>query len=94
MITKEFITQFKTGDKITLYKLNIYNETFPIHCTLVDDTFNEWGYYKRGSGWGLYRLSDDDFTCYEMLVRLYKKRSTYRFRTGFEIVDIKKGWVL
>ena len=93
MITLDKLREFKKGDKVTLYKLNIYDEPFAILGTLLEDGFKEWGYYKRSGGWGLSRISEDEEVCYEIQIRPYKKRSVYRFRTGFEIVDIKKGWI-
>lgn len=84
--------QFKVGDKITIYKLNIYNQPSPIHCTLMDDEFKQWG-YKCGAGWGLYKGNETDIPCYEVIVRRYKNKNWNKFRTTFEIVDVKEGWI-
>lgn len=92
MITLEQLKEFSKGDKITIYKKDIMNNPFSIKCTLVNDEFVEWGYYKQNCGWSLYKGSDAEEVCYKLEVRLYKNRNSHVFKTEFEIIDIKKGW--
>lgn len=87
------LKRLKVGDKITIYKLNIYNEPSPIHCTLINNEFKQCGYMCKSGGWAYSKIEDNDIPCYEVIVRLYKNKNWSKFRTSFEIVDVEKGWI-
>lgn len=82
----------KIGDRVTLYKRDIYGELFEIKATIESDKFDESGYKLKSGGWGLYNDSEDDIVCYALTVRLYKERGSRVYRFNYDVVDIKSGW--
>lgn len=96
LITLEKLKSFKVGDKITMYKKNIYGEGFPIHATIADSDYNytNFGYLLKSGGWSRYQHDkSSDIECHALCVRLYKKRNERVYRTNFEIFRIEKGWI-
>ena len=51
------------------------------------------GYITEGGGyWKLYRTSVDEKECYEILVKLYRKKQAGWVKIGYTIKDYRLGW--
>jgi hypothetical protein len=86
----ERLKAIPTGTALTLVLADIFGSPFDYKVSHVG-TVEQYGYYCKGGGWGLYK-SEGDVECYRILVKPYRKRNTLWLKIGQKVIDYRLGW--
>lgn len=87
----ERLKAIPAGTKLTLLVENYFGGDTNVKVTTCGKVRHH-GYITEGGVWGLYRTSVDDKECYEILVKLYRKKRACWVKIGYTIKDYRLGW--